>query len=157
VYRFATLKKPNMRGASLLLLALTAVVSACNRTTPIKTTATASKTLSLSGIGTLSTKLEIREAGENALAVAWFTWSGLEAATVASTVTLFRFDTNKLAELQSQEAAFDLDPDSSKSISTDTTTETRRRCAAITITVTGFNASGDEKTSTGNAQACERS
>jgi hypothetical protein len=157
VHRFAARKKQNMLSAALLLLALTAVVSACNRTTPIKTTATANKTLSLSSIGTLSTKLEIREAGENALAVAWFTWSGTDAATVASTVTLFRFDTNKLAELQTQEAAFDLDPDSSKSISTDTTTETRRRCAAITITITGFNSSGEEKTTTGNAQACEKS
>jgi hypothetical protein len=153
VHRLATLGKAKPALLTLLLL----VFVSCNRTTPIKTTATASKTLSLSGIGTLSTKLEIREAGENALAVAWFTWSGTEAATVASTVTLFRFDTNKLAELQTTDAAFDLDPDTSKALSTDTTTETRRRCAAITITVTGFNASGDEKTTTGNAQACERS
>jgi hypothetical protein len=151
VHRLATLATKS--AVSLALLACTA----CNRTTPIKTTATASKTLSLSGIGTLSTKLEIREAGENALAVAWFTWSGLEAVTVSSTVSLYRFDTNKLAELQSQEAAFDIDPDTSRALSTDTTTETRRRCAAITITVTGFTSSGEEKTSTGNAQTCEKS
>jgi hypothetical protein len=138
------------------LILLVFVLGACGRTTPIKTTATASKTLSLSGIGTLSSKLEIREAGEKALAVVLFTWAGLESVTIASSVALYRFDTNKLDELERSDAAFDLDPDSSKAVSTDTTTETRRRCAVITINATGFTSSGDEKTVTGNAQTCEK-
>jgi hypothetical protein len=128
----------------------------CGKTAPIKTTATASKTLSLSGIGTLSSKLEIRETSDKALAVVLFTWSGSDAVTVTSSLTLYRFDTNKLDELERSDAAFDLDPDSSKAVSTDTTTETRRRCAVMTITATGFTSSGDEKTVSGNAQVCEK-
>ncbi len=128
----------------------------CGKTTPIKTTATASKTLSLSGIGTLSSKLEIREAGSTALAVVLFIWARLDSVTVSSSVALYRFDTNKLDELERSESAFDLAPDSSKAVSTDTTTETQRRCAVITITATGFNSNGDEKTTFGNAQTCEK-
>jgi hypothetical protein len=138
------------------LILLVLLLGACNRITPIKTTATANKTLSLSGIGTLTTKLEIREQGDTALAVVLFTWSGLDVVTITSTVALYRFDTNKLAELELAEVAFDLDPDTSKAVSTDTTTETRRRCAVITMTATGFNSNGDEKTVTGNAQTCEK-
>ena len=138
------------------LLLVFVLLLGCNRTTPIKTTATASKTLSLSGIGTLSSKLEIRETADKALAVVLFTWAGLDSVTVSSSIALYRFDTNKLDELERSEAAFDLDPDSSKAVSTGTTTETRRRCAVITITATGFNANGDEKTTSGNAQTCEK-
>lgn len=138
------------------LLILLALCVACGKTPSIKTTATANKTVSLAGIGSLSSKLEIRQSGDTAIAVAWFTWSGLESVTITSTVTLYRFDTNKLAQLQTTESSFDLEPSASKSLSTDTTAETRRRCAAITVTIAGFNANGDEKTNSANAQVCEK-
>ncbi len=138
------------------LLLLAVLLLGCGKTTPIKITASANKTVSLSGIGTLSSKLEIRQAGDKALAVVLFTWAGSDSASVTTSVALYRFDTNKLEELERFDTNFDLEPDGSKSVSTDTTSETRRRCAVMTMTATGFNSNGDEKTISGTAQTCEK-
>ena len=122
----------------------------------VNITASASKTFTLTGVGTLNARLEIRELGSEAIATTWFSYAGSDAVTVTMTVKLFRYDTSNLLELTSKEAEFDLNPAAEKSITTDTTKETRRRCASITITATGFNSNGDEKTSSGTIQTCER-
>ena len=122
----------------------------------VKITASASKTFTLSGVGTLNARLEIRELGSEAIATTWFSFAGTDALTVASSVKLFRYDTSNLLELTSKDADFDIDPASEKSITTDTTKETRRRCASLIVSATGFDAEGNEKTSSGTIQVCER-
>lgn len=119
-------------------------------------TASASKTFTMSGVGTLNARLEIRELGSEAIATTWFSYAGGDAVTVTSSVKLFRYDTSNLLELTSKDADFDIDPASEKSVTTDTTKETRRRCASTTVTATGFDVDGNEKTSSGTIQVCER-
>jgi hypothetical protein len=144
-----------MQNKLLLMLCCIAFI-ACGKTPAIKVTASGTKTVSLSGIGSLTAKLEIREQGDKALGVVLYTWTGKDLATVSTSVSLYRFDTNKLEELQRTDAAFDLDTDESKAVSTDSTTEMRRRCAVLTITATSFDVDGVEKTNAGNTQICEK-
>jgi hypothetical protein len=144
-----------MQNKMLLLLSCIAFV-ACGKTPVIKVTASGSKTVSLSGIGALTAKVEIREQGDKALGVVLFTWTGKDLATVSASVSLYRFDTNKLEELQRIDAAFDLDTDESKAVSTDSTSEMRRRCAVLTITASSFDVNGTEKANSGNTQICEK-
>ena len=137
------------------LLAL--LCSACtHKPLTVTVTASACKSFALSGVGTLIARLEIRELGSEAIATTWFSFAGTDLISVTSSVKLFRYDTSNLLELTSKDADFDLDPASEKSITTDTTKETRRRCASTTVSATGFDVNGNEKTSSGTIQVCER-
>ncbi len=140
----------------VMILALGWVLLSCGKTATIKVTASSSKTLTISKVGTLSVRLELRELEAKSIAVTWLTWNGDQASTVTGTVKVFRYDSSLLKELVSADVAAELDAGADKSIATDQTDETRRKCASATLSLSAYDANGDTVTVPATMQACEK-
>ena len=137
------------------LLPLVALVSCAGKPAVLEITATKTSTVTLSRVGKLTVRLEIRRLGNETNTIALFSWAGSDTASVDTTLTQYRL-TSKLQALKSTSDTLEFNPSQSQLTGTPATPEPNRTCATLALTVTGFNANADEVLENALVEACEK-
>ena len=122
-----------------------------------KVTATKTVNTTVKGVGSLTTRLEIHQIQNEAVATGWITWSGEYEATVTATVNLYTWDATSPKALVSKEKDFDLKAGQDGTLNTPTINETRRLCASANLLIEGYDAEVNTVTKTAYVSTCERS
>ena len=137
-------------------LALACAVPACGqKPAEVRVTAKKSTTVSMSKIGVLSVRLEIRRLADDVTGTAWLSWSGADAATVTSQLNLYRYSTTKLSPLKGVDDSSDLDDGKSKAFAVPSVLEPERTCANLALSVSAFDADANEVVKNAIAEVCE--
>ena len=137
------------------LLPLVALVSCAGKPAVLEIAASRTATVTLSKVGKLSVRLEIRRLGKEVNAVALMTWAGGDSASVDTTLEQYQF-TNRVKTVRSVADSLEFDSGQSRVTGTPAALETNRTCASLTLTVSGFNANADEVLESGVVDACEK-